>query len=143
MHEEANGFMEVWISYEKVRNHPPDFRIRYRFYYEEEGGSKNPVFQGLRCDFAYDGDNIKETGIFAIHPEFEDDFGNIVLYKDLPVSKQGTARMWILFPEMRREVHIHRIKIGVIGYFMAGSRKLGEIEVIEILGLNTNAETLS
>lgn len=44
---------------------------------------------------------------------------------------------------MRREVHIHRINIGVIGYFMAGSKKLGKIEVIEILGLNTNAETLS
>lgn len=63
--------MELWIPYERVRNHPPDFRIRYQFYSEEESGRKNPVFQGLRCDFAYDGDNIKEKGIFAIHPDLK------------------------------------------------------------------------
>lgn len=135
--------MEVWVPYEKVRNHPPDFRIKYRIYSEDEGGRKPPVFQGLRCDFAYDGDDIKETGIFAIHPEFEDECGNIILDRNLPVPKQGTATMWILFPEMRREVHINRINVGVIGYFMAGSRRLGQVEVIEILGLNTNAEKLS
>jgi len=52
--------MESWKPYEEVRNHPPDFRVRYRFYSEEEGGRKNPVFQGLRCDFSYDGDSIRE-----------------------------------------------------------------------------------
>lgn len=134
--------MEVWVPYEKVRNHPPDFRIKYRIYSEEEGGRKYPVFQGLRCDFAYDGDDIQHTSIFAIHPEFEDKYGNIILDRNLPVPILGTARMWILFPEMRREVHINRIKVGVIGYFMGGPRRLGEVEVIEILGLNTNAETL-
>ncbi len=36
--------MEVWIPYEEVRNHPPDFRVRYRLYSKEEGGRKNPVF---------------------------------------------------------------------------------------------------
>lgn len=135
--------MDSWIPYEKVRNHPPDFRVRYWFYSEEEGGRKNPVFQGLRCDFSYDGDDIKETGIYAIHPEFENEFGNIILHKHLPVSKTGTARMWILFPEMRRKVHVNRIKIGVIGYFMAGARRLGKVEVIEVLGLKTNAESLN
>jgi len=135
--------MEAWVPYEKVRKSPPDFRVKYRLYSEEEGGRKNPTFQGLRCDFSYDGDDIQKTGIFAIHPEFEDEFGNIILDKSLPVSNQGTACMWILFPEMRREVHVHRIVIGVIGYFMAGSRKMGQVEVIEILGLYTNAETLT
>ncbi|GBG11210.1 hypothetical protein PAT3040_06002 [Paenibacillus agaridevorans] len=135
--------MKDWVPYEKVRNHPPDFRIRYRFYSEEEGGRKKPVFQGLRCDFAYDGNDIKDTGIFAIHPEFEDDSGNIILDMSNPVSIQGTARMWILFPRMRREIHLHRIKIGVLGHFMAGRRRLGEVEVIEILSLITNSETLT
>lgn len=135
--------MEDWVPYEKVRNHPPDFRIKYRLYSEAEGGRKNSVFQGLRCDFAYGEDDIKETGIFAIHPEFEDDFGNIVLNRSIPVPKEGTAKMWILFSEMRREVHFNRIKVGVIGYFMEGSKKIGQVEVIEILGLNTNVKTLS
>jgi len=44
---------------------------------------------------------------------------------------------------MRREVHVHRIVIGVIGYFMAGSSKLRQVEVIEILGLYTNVEALT
>lgn len=107
------------------------------------GGRKNPVFQGLRCDFSYDGDNIRETGIFAIHPEFEDELGKVILDRSFPVPKQGNARMWILFPQMRREVHVNRIKPGIIGYFMAGSRRLGQVEVIEILGLYENAEKLN
>lgn len=135
--------MDIWVPYEKVRNHPPDFRVRYRLYSEKEGGRINPVFQGLRCDFSYDGDNIKESGMFAIHPEFEDYFGNVILDNCLHVPNQGTARMWILFPEMRRKVHVHRINIGVIGYFMTGSRRLGQVEVIEILELEMNSEMLS
>ncbi|MBP1967126.1 hypothetical protein [Paenibacillus aceris] len=85
--------MEAWTPYEEVTNHSPDFRIRYRLDTEEEGGRKNPVYQGLRCDFSYDVDNIRETGIFIIHPEFEDEFGNVILDRTLPVPIQGTARM--------------------------------------------------
>jgi len=135
--------MDHWKPYEEVRKHPPDFSVRYRFYTEDEGGRTNLVFQGLRCDFSYDGDNIQETGIFCIHPEFEDEFGNIIHTKTLPVPTRGTARMWILFPDMRREVHANRIKVGIIGYFMEGSRRIGQVEVIEILGLIRNAEMLN
>ncbi|MFC3803869.1 hypothetical protein [Cohnella sp. GCM10012308] len=134
--------MELWTPYETIRKHPPDFRIQYRLFSQSEGGRKNPVFQGLRCDFSYDGDDIKETGMFAIHPEFEDEFGEIILDRTVPVPRQGTATMWILFPEMRRLVHVNRIKIGVIGYLMEGPRRIGQAEVIEILGLHQNAELL-
>lgn len=61
----------------------------------------------------------------------------------MPVPIQGTARMWILFPEMRRLVHVNRIKPGILGYFMAGGKRLGQVEVIEVLGLHRNAETLN
>ncbi|MCR8635345.1 hypothetical protein [Paenibacillus radicis (ex Xue et al. 2023)] len=74
--------MDVWKPYEEVRKHHPDFRIRYRLYSEEEGGRKKSVYQGLRCDFSYDSDNIYERGIFAIHPEFEDEFGNVISEKN-------------------------------------------------------------
>ncbi len=40
----------------------------------------------------------------AIHPEFEDEYGNVVLKSDKPVPTEGKARMWIIFPEMRKEV---------------------------------------
>ncbi|WP_187768205.1 hypothetical protein [Paenibacillus sp. PL91] len=86
--------MEAWKPYEEVRNHSPDFRIRYSLYTEDEGGRKHPVYQGLRCDFSYDGDNIRETGIFAIHPEFENELGRwrtIALYRQQRGSRQPAA----------------------------------------------------
>jgi hypothetical protein len=109
-------------------------------YTEEEGGRNRPVFQGLRCDFSYDGDDIKKTGIYMIHPEFEDEEGNVILDDEKPVPKEGTAKMWILIPEMRNEVHVKRIKAGVIGYFMEGSRIIAKAEVVETLGLYVNTE---
>ncbi|MEK0315946.1 hypothetical protein [Cohnella sp. 56] len=112
--------MELWTPYEAKRNHPPDFSVHYRLFSQAEGGRKKTVFQGLRCDFSYEGDDIKETGLFMIHPEFQDEFGGIILDRTAPVPKQGTATMWILIPEMRSLVHVNRIKIGVAGYFMEG-----------------------
>jgi hypothetical protein len=128
----------MWIPYEEIRKHPPDFRVQYRFFTEAAGGRKLLPFQGYRSDFSYDGDDIKTTGIFAIHPEFEDENGNVILDKTKPVPIEGTARMWILFPEMRKLVHTNRIMLGITGYFMEGSRKVAEAEVIEILGLHSN-----
>ncbi|WP_409340417.1 hypothetical protein [Paenibacillus sp. MBLB4367] len=132
----------MWKSYEEIRKHPADFRVKYRFYSQEEGGRKKPVLQGYRSDFCYDGDDIRD-GIYCIHPEFEDDQGNVNLSDTTPVPIEGTARMWILFPEMRKKIHVDRIRIGVIGYFMEGPKKVAKAEVIEILGLRTNAELLS
>lgn len=129
----------MWKPYTEQRNHPQDFDIKYHFYSEQEGGRKSIPFQGYRCDFAYEGDDISKTGIFMIHPEFEDEYGNIILDENIPVNKSGTARMWILIPEMREKVHKERIKIGTKGYFMEGSKKVGEVEVTRIVGLLTNS----
>lgn len=46
--------------------------------------------------------------------------------------------MWILFPEMRELVHKDRIKVGIKGFMMEGQRKIGEVEVIKIVGLHSN-----
>ncbi|RNB85144.1 hypothetical protein EDM56_19750 [Brevibacillus fluminis] len=132
----------MWIPYETIRKHPADFRITYTFFTEAEGGRKNPVFQGLRCDFSYAGDDVQKDGLFAIHPEFEDKNGEVIMDNTIPVSGKGTARMWILFPEMRREVHLERIKVGVRGFFMEGPRKIASIEVIELVGLRENAHLI-
>lgn len=51
--------------------------------------------------------------------------------------------MWILFPEMRREVHVNRVKVGVIGYFMKGAKKVARAEITEVIGLHSNAKLLS
>lgn len=128
----------MWIPNEIQRQHPQDFDIKYRFYTEEEGGRKTLPFQGYRCDFAYAGDDISKTGIYMIHPEFEDEEGNVILEQDKSVKRTGTARMWILMPEMREQIHRNRIKVGTKGYFMEGSKRVGEIEVIRVVGLLTN-----
>ncbi|MDC0762726.1 hypothetical protein POF51_18585 [Brevibacillus sp. AG] len=128
----------MWIPYEEIRKHHPDFRVKYRFYSENEGGRKATPFQGYRSDFSYDGDDIRITGIFAIHPEFEDANGKIILDSGSPVPLEGTARMWILFPHMRKEVHTKRVELGVIGYFMEGPKRVAVVEVIEIVGLHSN-----
>ncbi|MCX7726957.1 MAG: hypothetical protein N2053_08915 [Chitinispirillaceae bacterium] len=128
----------MWTPYEIRRNHLQDFDVKYRFYTEKEGGRRTLPFQGYRCDFAYEGDDIKKGGIYCIHPEFEDENGDIITDENKNVNSSGTARMWVLFPEMRQQVHKNRIKVGTKGYFMEGSRKVGEVEVIRIVGLYTN-----
>ncbi len=126
------------IAYEEIRGHIADFRVKYMFFIGEEGGRLGPPYQAYRSDFKYehplhDGHNQ----LFMIHPEFEDDNGEIILEDKEQVSIIGTARMWILIPE-RRIYHEDKILIGTKGFFMEESRKVAECEVIEILGLLTN-----
>jgi hypothetical protein len=122
---------------EKVKR-LPDFEVSYRFLSEAEGGRKTgPPFQNYRCDWAYDGDDISKTGIFAIWPEFLNLQGD-VLPKEVQVSMQGRAMMWIVRPKMIEQVHGIRIKEGTKGYFMEGSRRVAEAIVTRIIGLHTN-----
>ncbi len=50
-------FLHGWgISakpYHEILKHHYDFRVRYRFLSQEEGGRRNPPFQGYRSDFEY------------------------------------------------------------------------------------------
>ncbi len=126
----------MWKTYESIRKHPHDFKVKYKLYPREEGG-RRITYQGLRCDFSYLGDDIAD-GIYIIHPEFEDINGNIILDTDEPVPLESTARMWILSPQMRELVHKDRISIGTKGFMMEGPRKIGKLEVIEIAGLYSN-----
>jgi hypothetical protein len=44
--------------------------------------------------------------------------------------------MWVLVEEMKDKVHRNRLKIGTRGYFMEGSKRIGEVVVEEIVGLH-------
>ena len=123
-------------TYEQIRGHKPDFIVRYRLYAPSEGGRK-VTYQHLRCDFMYDGDDPHTDGIYMIHPEFIDKNGD-PLDEELPVPLDGHASMWILVPEMRKRVHRSRLKVGTRGYFMEGSKKVGEVVVEKIVGLHDN-----
>ena len=123
-------------TYEQIRGHNSDFIVIYRLYSQSEGGRK-VTLQHLRCDFMYDGDNPKNDSIYMIHPEFSD--ANGLPYKEEAIIPlEGKSAMWILVPEMQKSIHQQRIKIGVKGYFMEGSRKVGEVRVDEIVSLHEN-----
>lgn len=46
--------------------------------------------------------------------------------------------MWVLAPEMRAWVHQHRIREGVQGFFVEGSRRVAEAVVTRVLALHSN-----
>lgn len=125
-------------SVEERLNHPPDFRVSYRFYDESEGGRKTTPGQGYRSDFSYYHEELPNPySVYMIWPEFEDEQGCIITSKEIKVNPKGTARMWVIVPEMRL-MHRNKIKVGMKGYFMEGSRRVAECEVIEVIGLTTN-----
>lgn len=123
--------------YEERLKHKADFRVKYRFYTQEEGGRQVIPFQGYRSDFWYFNEEHKPNEVFMIWPEFEDKSGEVILENCKGVDKEGTARMWIIIPE-RREYHRNKIVIGTKGYFKEGGRSTGDCEVIEIIGLHMN-----
>ncbi len=124
-------------TYREIRNHREDFIVSYKLYSPQEGGRK-VTFQHLRCGFMYEGDDPQEDGIYMIHPEFLNENGSPVNGEDTPISLSGKASMWVLVEEMKEQVHRKRIKVGTRGFFMEGSRKIGEVVVEEIVALNEN-----
>jgi hypothetical protein len=133
----GKNFEPMYQAMEEKLGHPADFRVKYRFYSEEEGGRQSPPFQGYRSDFWYDYQNHVRTSVYMIWPEFENTDGKIVFEVDKPINSTGTARMWIVSSKMR-QYHRNKIKPGLIGYMVEGSRKVAECEVIELVGLNSN-----
>jgi hypothetical protein len=119
--------------YEKHFNHPCDFRVKYRFYTELEGGRKQLPQQGIRFNFWYENDNHEMNGYFMIWPEFEDLNGEVI--EEGMVLQEGFARMWIINDDLRL-YHAERINVGTKGNFIE-VRKISECEVVELLHLKT------
>jgi hypothetical protein len=125
-----------WKPYSERTDRSHDFEVAYRFLPPDEGGRKTGApFQGYRCDFAYQGDQIATTGVYAIWPEFQDPEGNL-LPDGVSVPMEGTARMWILSDQLKG-IHRNRLRPGVRGYFTEGSRRVGEVLVTRIVDFNT------
>jgi hypothetical protein len=115
-----------------------DFRVHYRFLAPDEGGRKTSISpgQGYRPEWLYAGDDV-QAGIWAIYPEFEDVDGQPIP-RGTPALPEGNARMVILNPQLRAEIHRHRIQVGVRGYFMEGPHRVAEAVVIEVVDLHKN-----
>ena len=126
--------MESHVPYEEKLKRKPDFRVKYRFYSQEEGGRYILPYQGYRSDFWYDNEEHKKGMSFIIWPEFEDEHGNVITDKSISVREHGTARMWIINDEFIK-YHQGKINIGTIGYFKEGQRSTAECEVIELINI--------
>ncbi len=125
--------MENHIPYEQKVNRLCDFIVKYKFIPVEKGGRTTLPAQGYRPDFLYAEDNEKD-GLWIIWPEFLDLNGNVITDKSIRVDPDGKAIMWIM-NEQFTEKHRVRIKIGQKGFFMEGSKKVAECEVIEVVSL--------
>ena len=112
----------------------PDFRVRYKWLPASADGFFQRPFQHIRCDFSYAGDDIQKTGIYMIWPEFEDAEG-LPIPEGHEIPEAGTATMWIVNREEYEEFHRERVRPGVRGFFMVGSRRIAEAEVTDVLRL--------
>lgn len=101
-----------------------NFKVKYQFYSEEQGGRKSLPIQGYRSDFSYN------EQAFMIHPSFEDEEGNL-LEQGKQANESGVARMIILNQNMI-PFHKENLHIGTKGFFIEGARKVAECEVIEL-----------
>ncbi len=68
-----------------------------------------------------------------INPEFINE-NEIPIAENIPIPLLGKSFMWVLDPEMRNEVHRKKMQVGTKGYFVEGSRKIGELFVEKIVG---------
>ncbi|MES2981214.1 MAG: hypothetical protein V4727_02785 [Verrucomicrobiota bacterium] len=116
---------------------PDDFEAQIRIYTEAQGGRKTPPFNGIRWDFAYEGDDIQKVGIFMIWPDFYDINGDS-LTKDepLPLDQILMARMTIVVDEMRDQIHKQRVEVGTRFYCHEGGKRVAEGSVTRITGLH-------
>ncbi|WP_249865591.1 hypothetical protein [Paenibacillus konkukensis] len=75
-------------------------------------------------------DDITKTGLYMIHPEFVDKQGEIILDREMAIALEGTARMWVVIPEMREAVHRHRIQPGLKDISWKGQGKLERLKLL-------------
>ena len=74
-----------------------------------------------------------------IWPEFLDESGETILENNIPVPQSGIADMWIINQKMR-SYHRNKIGVGMIGYFMEGSRCVAVCTVTELISLLEDRE---
>lgn len=118
-------------SYENTLNLQPDFVVEYEIDLCNE--LKNAkLYQGMRTDFLYEGDDPKTNGVHMIWPELLDENGLVIQEKTLgSVSIRGQANMWIVSENMR-EYHLERLKVGTKGFWVSGLYKVANITVIKL-----------
>ncbi len=122
--EEMHNQSSVHHPYGWLDRPEPDFQVEYVLNISPRLQGVKP-FQGMRCDFRYEGENVN----YMIYPEILDDNGNIILDKETPIKNKGVANMWIFGD---KKYHEERIKEGINGFWMIGSEILANVKIIKL-----------
>lgn len=135
--KEKKEKQDMHTPYTERTGRLPDLEVEYIMQPSVELADIKP-YQGMRCDFMYAENNLNDHAIYMIWPEILDAQGNVILDKTIELPQSGRAFMWAAYDEVRENVHQKRIKEGVCGYWMVGSKILAKVNVVKIIGLFTN-----
>jgi hypothetical protein len=114
----------------------PDFLAEVRFLAPEEGGRRGPVVQGYRADIRYADDPKQQAWI--VWPRFLCPNGSELLDKAI-VPPRCDANFYIINDDMRRQVHLARLRPGVRFEIVEGAHIVASCVVKRLLFLDANA----
>lgn len=117
---------------------PPDFRAAVSFLTEEMGGRRQPPPQGIyKPDIRYAGD--PDTQAWMVWPLFLSN-EDTELECGASVPKRCNANFYIVDEQLRRDVHVSRLKVGVRFDLVEGSRRVAVCEVTALLALHADLD---
>jgi hypothetical protein len=117
--------VEEWVYQQ------PDFAAQLKPILQSKTGVRFLLRQGMKHDFKYEGDR---SGAWMIHYALLDAERNLLPSETL-CEGEIKAYFRVLNPELRLAVHKQRIQSGTKFYVVAGSHKIAEGVVTEVLHL--------
>src|SRR5438552_11043554 len=102
-----------------MANRPPDFLATVSFVPHEQGGRRTQPLQGYRPDIRYDNDPAGQA--WMVWPRFLAPDGTELL-DGIVVPPTCEANFYIASEEMRREIHVDRLRPGVHFAIVEGAR---------------------
>lgn len=108
----------------------PDFAAQLNPIPQPTTGIRSLLVQGIKLDFMYEED---ENRAWMIYYALLNSKGNLLSHRTV-CEQQVNAYFRILNPQLR-PIHKQRIKVGIRFYVVAGSYKVAEGVVTEVLHL--------
>jgi hypothetical protein len=115
---------------------PPDFLATVAFVPYEQGGRRTQPVQGYRADIRYDDDPPGQA--WMVWPRFVSADGT-ELPSGTAVPPTCEANFFIVSDELRREVHVGRLRPGLHFTMVEGQRVVASCVVKRVLSLQSNA----
>ena len=115
----------------------PDFRVAYK-----RLPARQRLFQHMRSNVHWEGDRNPKNQ-WSIWPEFESSDRGVLPEGEEP-NDDGTATMWVLADESACRAELRQwLRVGQQGYFMAGTERIAQFTVLELLGAEADAQPIA